>query len=291
MSAAHSSLAQRAPDGNELAAIARILHDETGIVIAPGKTSMVQSRLGKRLRALGLSDYESYISHVNSEDGQEERRRMISALTTNVTHFFRENHHFETLRTKVLPPLLARARSGGRLRLWSAGCSNGQEAYSMAITIAEAAPDFSKLDIQILASDIDPVMVEMGSKGIYREEIVENIPPAIRKKYLSPCDEGIRVSADLRNLVQFRELNLHDPWPMRRPFDVIFCRNVVIYFDSEAQSRLWTRFEAQLASGGWLFVGHSERVGERVGSRLRPSGVTTYRLPETAENCGVPTWR
>lgn len=281
MSSGHTLLVQRAPGEAELAAIARILHEETGIVIAPGKTSMVQSRLGKRLRALGLSDYQSYIAHVSSEGGVEERRQMISALTTNVTHFFRENHHFETLRDKVLPPLLVKARSGGRVRLWSAGCSNGQEAYSIAMTIAELAPDFSKFDIRILASDIDPVMVEMGAQGIYREEVADNIPAALREKYISPCEEGVRITAPLRGLVQFRELNLHDPWPMRGAFDVIFCRNVVIYFDADAQSRLWARFEAQIAPGGWLFVGHSERVGGNKGSKLTPAGVTTYRKSET----------
>lgn len=287
MNTAQPTLGQRAPDTDELAKIAQILHQETGIVIAPGKTSMVQSRLGKRLRALGLADYRSYIAHLTSEDGAEERREMISALTTNVTHFFRENHHFETLRDRTLPPLLERARSGGRVRLWSAGCSNGQEAYSIAMTIAETAADFSKLDIRILASDIDPVMIETGARAVYREDSVANVPGTLRQKYLTRCDEGFRVNKALRDLVQFRELNLHDPWPMRGMFDVIFCRNVVIYFDSEAQSRLWSRFETQLAPCGWLFVGHSERLTERSDSRLETAGVTTYRLPETDDRMGV----
>lgn len=278
------TLSQCSPSPTELARIIQILHDSAGIVIAPGKGSMVQSRLAKRLRALGLTDYSSYISLVTSEAGKAERREMISALTTNVTHFFREKHHFDRLKDEVLPPLIARAQAGGRVRLWSAGSSNGQEAYSIAMTLAELASDLAGLDIRILATDIDPMMIEWGGRGHYSETQSDSIPDPLIRKYLTRNGDGFDIDPTLRRLLSFRELNLHDPWPMHGQFDVIFCRNVVIYFDAEARKRLWKRFEAQLAPGGWLFVGHSERVQLGAPSRLRTAGVTTYRLPEGAQN-------
>ena len=278
------------PTEAELKVIAQILHRESGIVIAAEKGSMVQSRLAKRLRALGLSQYQPYIDLVQSEAGADERRQMISALTTNVTHFFRENHHFETLRNEALPELLARARAGGRVRIWSAGSSNGQEAYSIAMTLAEAAPDLDKLDIRILATDIDPVMVARGAAGIYDAATVEAVPEALRKAYFSAKEGGFQIIERLRNLVTFRELNLHHPWPMKGRFDVIFCRNVVIYFDPQAEEMLWQRFEAALAPRGWIHVGHSERIPLERGRRLTTAGITTYRLPDEAATKGESAW-
>lgn len=272
------------PDGAQMAAIARIAHAEAGIVIAPGKTSMVQSRLAKRLRALDLPDYDSYLALVESEAGQDERRRMISALTTNVSHFFRESHHFETLRGEVLPPLLATARAGGRVRLWSAGCSNGQEAWSMAMTILELMPNAAEMDLRILATDIDPLVLEKGRSATYDAQMAAGVDPAQRKRFFEPAGEQLRLVAPARKLVSFHELNLHAPWPMRGPFDAIFCRNVVIYFDSAAQDRLWHRFAEVLAPGGWLFVGHSERVPVAPASRFVTAGITTYRTPPAAGN-------
>ncbi|PFG63254.1 chemotaxis protein methyltransferase CheR [Thioclava sp. ES.031] len=278
MSAPPSTLGQVTPTDAEFSAIAQLLYETTGIVLAPGKTSMVQSRLAKRLRALGLAQYKDYITLVNSDAGRDERRKMISALTTNVTHFFREKHHFETLRRNVLPSLLEAARRGSRVRLWSAGSSNGQEAYSIAMTIAESAPDFANLDLRILASDIDPLMIAVGAKGCYPAAALESVPDILRQRYFELQGEHYQVASGLRDLVQFRELNLHDPWPMRGKFDVIFCRNVVIYFAPEAQARLWERFEEQLTPGGFLFVGHSERVTDGKHTKLRTAGVTTYQL-------------
>jgi chemotaxis protein methyltransferase CheR len=283
-------LGQIVPSESELGAIATILHDAAGIVIAPGKTSMVQSRLAKRLRALHLPDYASYIALVRSDAGTDERREMVSALTTNVTHFFREKHHFDTLRDAALPPLTARARTGGRVRIWSAGSSNGQEAYTIAMVLAELFPDFERFDIRILASDIDPTMIARGRAGRYPATAVEPVPTELQRKYFTPCEGQFEVIPSLRELVSFRELNLHKNWPMSGKFDIIFCRNVVIYFDPPAQARLWQRFESQLAPGGWLFVGHSERIAPLAGSALTSGGVTTYRLPENSPESGDPTW-
>lgn len=278
------------PSEADVARIAAILHQAAGIVIAPGKRSMVQSRLAKRLRALGLTDFESYLALVTSDQGAEERRKMVSALTTNVTHFFREAHHFETLRKEVLPPLLQRARARQRVRLWSAGCSSGQEAYSIAMTIADlAGQDLDRLDLKILATDIDGEMVARGTAALYDAASIEGIPEAMRQRFLTPEGGGYRVTPPLRAMVSFRELNLHDRWPMKGRFDVIFCRNVVIYFDAPTQEKLWERFESALTPGGWLFVGHSERVPLRANGALRTAGITTYRRGETPQN-GDPTW-
>ncbi len=278
-----------APDAAELGEIARVLYDHAGIVIAPGKGSMVQSRLGKRLRALGLKDYQSYIALITSDAGNAERREMISALTTNVTQFFRENHHFETLRATALPPLIAQARAGRRVRIWSAGSSNGQEAFSIAMVLADMANDIDKLDIRILATDIDPQMIARGRAAQYDQAAIASIPAPFRR-FLIDTDQGARIVDPLRALITFRELNLHDGWPMKGPFDIIFCRNVVIYFDPEAQLRLWRRFENALAPGGWLFVGHSERVPLDLPCRLATAGITTYRLAPATGPIGESRW-
>lgn len=276
-------------DDHDLTQIARILYDHAGIVLAPGKGSMVQSRLGKRLRALGLKDYHSYIALITSADGADEMRAMISALTTNVTQFFRENHHFETLRAKVFPGLLERARAGGKVRIWSAGCSNGQEAFSIAMVLADMAPDIAQLNVKILATDIDVQMVERGRAALYDASALKSIPTPLHR-FVTTASGGLRISDALRALVSFHELNLHDPWPMKGSFDVIFCRNVVIYFDATAQNRLWSRFENVLAPGGWLFVGHSERVPLAAPSKLTAAGITTYKSPTSPQSTGGPSW-
>lgn len=284
-----NAIGPAAPSETELAAIARVLYTDAGIVIAPGKGSMVQSRLGKRLRALGLRDYQSYIALITSEAGTDERRAMISALTTNVTQFFRENHHFDTLRKSALPSLLERARAGEKIRIWSAGSSNGQEAFSIAITLADMAGDLGKLDIRILATDIDPQMIARGREALYDPAALATVPTPLRR-FLTHEGGGMRVVDPLRRIVSFRELNLHDSWPMRGTFDIIFCRNVVIYFDPESQARLWQRFEAALRPGGWLFVGHSERIPLVPPCRLITAGITTYRLSEADNNPGDRRW-
>ena len=266
------------PTTAELQQIAAIAHSEAGIVIAEGKASMVQSRLAKRLRALGMPDYGTYLDYVRSDDGREERQRMISQLTTNVSHFFRENHHFEMFRDKVLPPLVARAKAGGRVRFWSAGCSNGQEAYSMAMTILSVLPDAAERDVRILASDIDPMVTARGRAAEYDAQSISGIPEEMRRKYLEPAGPNYRLCAAARALVTFRELNLHAPWPMKGKFDAIFCRNVVIYFDPPAQAALWNRFGGALEPGGWLFVGHSERVPAGASTPFDTAGITAYRL-------------
>ncbi len=279
------------PNAAELAEISRLLREGAGIVIGEGKASMVQSRLAKRLRTLGLGDYRSYLALLNTPEGADERGRMLSALTTNVTHFFRENHHFEQLRTKVLPPLLARARAGGKVRIWSAGCSSGQEPYSIAMVLCDLADDIARLDIRILATDIDPEMTALGRAARYDPASVEPVPVALARRFLAHEDHAVTVCEPARGLVSFRELNLHSNWPMRGGFDVIFCRNVAIYFDKPSQETLWRRFEAALCPGGWLFLGHSERLPADAPTRLVTAGITSYRLPMAGSGTENPQCR
>jgi len=265
--------------------IAAIAHEEAGLSIAPGKAAMVRTRLARRLRALRLSSFDDYCALVSGNDGGEERREMISALTTNVTHFFREDHHFERLKAEVLPTLFKKLSTGGRVRIWSAGCSTGQEPYSIAMTILDSAAYSSSMDIRILATDIDPKVISQGRAGCYNENTLSGLPDNLREKYFDHTkgDRGSTwtASSEVRNLVSFRELNLLHNWPMQGKFNVIFCRNVVIYFDAATQSRLWKRFSTALDPAGWLFLGHSERVSDDCGALFTNQGLTAYRSSST----------
>lgn len=261
--------------------VAAIARDEAGLTIAEAKAPMVEARLSRRLRALGLPDFTAYLAVLEGPAGAEERRELVSALTTNVTHFFRERHHFDLLRSQVLPGLVARARAGGRARIWSAGCSTGQEPFSIAAEVMRAAPDAAALDIRILATDIDRRVLSVARTARYPVETLaglttEDLSLMAGARGHCPGD-ALEICADLRGLVVFRELNLLSRWPMRTAFDAIFCRNVVIYFDTATQRRLWPRFEAALSPGAWLFLGHSERLHEDSAPGLCGAGVTTYR--------------
>jgi chemotaxis protein methyltransferase CheR len=266
------------PTPTEFAAIARIAAEDAGIFIAPGKTSMVQSRLLSRLRVLGMADYTAYLALIGSDAGHGERRAMISALTTNVTQFFREAHHFEAFATHILPGLIAHARRGGRVRIWSAGCSTGQEPLSIAMTILSQAADAAKMDIRVLATDIDEVVIAHARAGRYDAAALSAIPGEHRARFVTDAQDGPQLTDGPAQIVRFHQLNLHAAWPMTRSFDAIFCRNVAIYFTVETQAALWPRFASVLAPRGWLFVGHSERVPSGADSHFMGCGITTYRL-------------
>jgi chemotaxis protein methyltransferase CheR len=208
---------------------------------------------------------------------------MIAALTTNVTRFFREEHHFLDFRKNILERLAATGRAKRRIRVWSAACSNGQEPYSIAMTIFEVFPDADRLDIRVLATDIDDHMIEAAVAGEYGEDAVAALPEAMRRKWLSPNGQGRwKVSDRLAALVAFRKLNLIGQWPMKGKFDAIFCRNVAIYFEEQTQQQIWVRFAPMLNPGGALYIGHSERVTGPATEMLVNDGVTTYRLREGA---------
>ncbi len=267
--------------------IAAMLYADAGIHLPESKATLVYSRLAKRVRLLGLESFRSYCELVAAPDsGVDERQRMLAALTTNVTRFFREPHHFQHLKAKVLPPLLSAARQGKEIRIWSAGCSNGQEAYSIALTILELMPEAANYDVRILATDIDPNVVAEGRDGEYSNSVVDAVSPDLRKRWFTPVkgngEMRWSVNDELRTLVTFRELNLIGNWPMRRKFNVIFCRNVVIYFDDGTQKKLWGRFLPLLAPGAVLYIGHSERLSGPAADRFESDGITTYRLKDGA---------
>ena len=262
--------------------IAAILHADAGIFLPETKSTLVYSRLVKRLRLLGIGSFRDYCAFLDESSGADERQQMMAALTTNVTRFFREPHHFEHLKTAVLPPLLAAAKRGGRVRIWSAGCSRGHEPYSMAMTVLSLMPDAADRDVRILATDIDPNVVEEGRAGVYDRAALEGTPPAALTRFFR--QDGARGNAalfsatdDMRRLVTFRELNLIGTWPMAGMFDVVFCRNVVIYFDEATQARVWARFSEKLVPGGTLCIGHSERLSGPAQGRFTNVGITTYR--------------
>lgn len=268
----------------DFAKIAAVAHKTAGLAISPGKSAMVRTRLARRLRALNLPSFAAYCAYLDEEEGVGEIGLLVSALTTNVSHFFREAHHFETLRRDVLAPLVARARAGGRVRIWSAGCANGQEPYSIAMTMKEEGMPFDR-DVRVLATDIDPKVIRHARDGYYPETMLAGLPESKRARFFEDLrisgNPGWRAGDALRSSVHFRVLNLlDDPWPMSGLFDVIFCRNVVIYFDAETQDRLWHRLVDQLAPGGWLFIGHSERLTGGVQNRLTGRGITTYQHVE-----------
>jgi chemotaxis protein methyltransferase CheR len=244
--------------------IAELVHSEVGIVLTEVKANLVYSRLAKRLRAIGLRSFREYCALIEGSDGADERQAMIAAMTTNVTRFFREDHHFEYLKKNVLQKLLVAARNGGRIRIWSAGTSSGEEAYTIALTILDMMPDAASRDVLILATDIDPEMLSRGEAGIYQARQLSEVPPDLRKKWFRSVAQsgGIDFEAapELRSLIRFKQLNLLHDWPMAGQFNVIFCRNVMIYFDETMQNEVWRRFARQLLPDGILCIGHSERI-------------------------------
>lgn len=258
--------------------IKSMLYEQSGITLSDSKATLVYSRLARRLRALGLSTFSEYCDLVVSADATEERQAMLNSLTTNLTRFYREPHHFDHLRDRVLQPMVGEIRSGKRLRIWSAASSTGQEPYTIALTVLSVLPNAPDLDVKILATDIDSNVLAQGRAGIYADDLVQPIPTALRDKWMESDGQGRwRAGQAMRSLVTFNELNLLGSWPMKGQFDAIFCRNVVIYFDESTQEKLWGRLTNLVAPGGRLYIGHSERVGGQAASQLENDGMTTYR--------------
>ena len=265
----------------DLSQIASMIYADAGIFLNDSKASLVYSRLSKHIRQLGLSGFRDYCDLVGSPQGAAERKEMLSFLTTNFTRFFRENHHFDHLRDEVLPGLIQRAKSGGRVRIWSAACSDGQEPYSIALTVLSVLPNAADYDLKILATDIDPKILALARAGQYDDNAVETVSQPMRKQWFTEVDVGGRrkwqVDDKLKRLITFNELNLLGNWPFKGPFDVIFCRNVVIYFDEPTQMKIWSRFSENLPVGGHLYIGHSERVSGEAKDVFDNIGITTYR--------------
>lgn len=263
----------------DLSDIADMIYADAGIFLNESKASLVYSRLSKRLRKIGLSSFRDYCELVGSERGAEERREMLSQLTTNFTKFYRERHHFEHLASDVLPALISRAKAGGRVRIWSSACSLGHEPYSLAMTILSMFPDAAKYDFRLLASDIDPKVVASASEGTYTADAIEPVGQQFRNEYFNDLGHGkFQVKDHVKELISFRELNLIANWPFKGKFDVIFCRNVVIYFDDPTQAKIWQRYADVLLKDGYLYIGHSERLSGPAKARFNNVGVTAFRF-------------
>ena len=259
--------------------IRKIVHDKVGISIAPHKINMVYSRISRRLRALGLRNFQEYINLILKEENADEIVDFTNAITTNLTKFFREEHHFTNLEQNTLPKIFDRNASIKRLRIWSAGCSSGMEPYSIAMTLQHYVEknNIRGWDIKILATDIDTNMLQTGKDGRYKAEEAENIPKRYSSYFSRDSKEKEIIMSDkVKNLISFKKLNLIERWPMKGPFDVIFCRNVVIYFDKDTRKQIFNNFASILAEEGFLYIGHSENLHE-VSNRFEQTFRTTYR--------------
>ncbi len=250
----------------EFERISRLVMDRCGINLHVGKRELVKARLSKRLRKLGLDSYTAYLRYVEQETDGAELANMLDSLSTNVTYFFREPQHLDHLRDDIVPRLMAQREKDGnrKLRVWSAGCSSGEEPYSIAMVLLETIHDLERWDVKILATDISTRILAKAREGVYEESRFRDTPLVLRDRYFELIDRGppkvFSAGARLRSLVHFAHLNLMEAWPMRGPFDVIFCRNVMIYFDRPTQTKLINRFSQMLAPGGALIIGHSESL-------------------------------
>jgi len=259
--------------------IRQIVKSHTGIVLADGKQDMVYGRLTRRLRALDLPDFNSYLTIIERED-EEELIHLVNAITTNLTSFFREEHHFGYLKSAVFPSLLEKNAATRRIRIWSAGCSTGEEPYSIAMTVKEFFADHPGWDVKIIATDLDSNVVAKAAKAVYDKTRVEGVSPEYKKRWMKrgrgEKSEQVKMKAELQELITFKQLNLLHQWPIKGPIDIIFCRNVVIYFDKDTQRTLFGRYADVLSSDGHLFIGHSENMFN-VCDRFESLGHTIYQ--------------
>jgi chemotaxis protein methyltransferase CheR len=260
-----------------------LVRKHTGISLSDAKRELVYGRLSRRLRALGLRSFRDYRNVLSVDPEGQEMVEFCNAITTNLTSFFRESHHFDYLRDQVLVPLGMRP-PGQRLRIWSAGCSTGEEPYSIAMTVRESLPQAARHDIKVLATDLDSDVLARGRKGVYPEDRVKGMSQVRISTFFREQRAGgtlnLAVTPDIRELITFNQLNLMHELPMRGPFDVIFCRNVVIYFDKDTQRDLFRRFAQLQRPGDVLFLGHSESMF-KVCDAYTLVGRTIYRRNES----------
>jgi len=259
--------------------IRQFVSENTGIVLTDKKKDMVYGRLSKRVRKGGFGSFDAFCDALEAGD-EIEQEFMINAITTNLTAFFRENHHFEYLADTLIPELVEKKGHNKRLRIWSAGCSTGEEPYSIAMTLKESLPDFDDWDVKILATDLDANVVAQGQSGIYRADRITGIPDERIKRWFKrgrdDRSDMVKVSSELQQMISFKRLNLLHEWPMSGPFDLMFCRNVVIYFDKETQKVLFDRYADILVPDAHMFIGHSETL-YKVTTRFDSLGKTIYR--------------
>lgn len=254
-----------------------MVYEFAGIDLNDSKKNLVYNRLAKRIRFLDMQKFSQYLDYVE-QVGEEEFVNLINAITTNLTFFFRENHHFEYLAEKVIPHLLEKNKVSKKIRIWSAGCSTGEEPYSLSIVLKEAVP--SGWDARVLATDLDTTVVETAQRGVYNIERLKGVSETRKKRwFLKGTGERsgfVKVKPELQQIIDFGQINLMNEWPIKDKIDVIFCRNVVIYFDKPTQSRLFNRYADLLPEDGHLFIGHSESL-YKVCDRFELLGQTIYR--------------
>jgi len=265
---------------DDFRSLSKLAYEQAGIVLPESKRNLIYGRLSRRLRALELSTFRDYRAYLTGAGGAAEMQNFVNSISTNLTKFFRESHHFDHFRsTVVVPYAQARGRGNRRLRIWSAGCSTGEEPYTIAVILQREMADIARHDVRILATDIDTDVLAKAAQGEYPENSIEDVPKAYRSYFeQSPGGRGstVRLSAATRSLIAFRQLNLLNTWPFRGQFDAVFCRNVMIYFDTPTKAALVERFVERLIPGGWLYIGHSESLlGSHNGLKLM--GRTIYR--------------
>ncbi len=259
--------------------LSQFAHEKAGISLAESKRNLVYGRLSRRLRALGHRSFKEYRAYLVSDPS--EVQRFINAISTNLTKFFREPHHFKHFDAKIVEPLSAAIDQGRRerLRVWSAGCSTGEEPYTLAGLIARRIGSAAAHDVRVLATDVDTDVLATGARAEYPVSSLDDVPSAFRKMFRDAQNtsaDKVLVADEVRDLVRFRHLNLIQDWPFKGTFDAIFCRNVMIYFDAPTKARLLERFAERLKPGGWLYIGHSESL-TRAHPLLELEGKTIYR--------------
>ena len=263
----------------DFAAVSAMVHAHSGICLPQTKTMLVYSRLAKLVRERGLPDFAAYIDLIRRDAA--ERQRAIEAMTTNHTKFFREDHHFDQFDRDVRPGLIDRLDAGGRVRMWCAAASTGEEPYSLAMRLLGSDRAQGRViaggDVAILGTDLSGAVLDVARRGLYPAALAPDIPADLRQTWTRVSGGTLAIAPMLRDMVRYRRLNLLNAWPMHGKFDVIFCRNVMIYFDEPTRERLVERLVDQLAPGGHLYIGHSERIGGAAADRLRAIGQTVYR--------------
>jgi chemotaxis protein methyltransferase CheR len=257
-----------------------LVKEHSGITLGEAKRELVYGRVSRRLRALGLSAFSDYRRMLAGPEGQLEMIEFINAVTTNLTSFFRESHHFDFLRDDYLRARVADAKGSRRMRIWCSAASTGEEPYSIAISVAEAIPDWGRWDIKILATDLDTNVLETCRAGEYAEDRVRGMQKARLERFFDVAgersDRRYRIKRELASMISFRQLNLMHPLPMKGPIDIIFCRNVIIYFDKETQRALFSRMAPLQRAGDVLILGHSESLLQ-VSDAWTLMGKTIYR--------------
>lgn len=257
-----------------------LIFAKTGIHLKPEKKELLNARLGKRLRACNLKSFKEYYERVVNDPSGNELVHLINSVSTNFTSFFRENSHFEYLSSVVLPQLAGGRHSSAPCKIWSAACSSGEEAYTLAMVVAMFMAKHPAFRASILATDISTKVLDIAEKGIYAIEKVEKVPLEFLKSYfqkgVGKCIGYVKVKEELRRMVTFRRINLMESFPWKEEIDVIFCRNVMIYFTRETQTQLAEKFYHCLSPGGYLFIGHSESL-TGVSHRFQQPATTVYQ--------------